>query len=82
MGNSQSIRKQLPKSLIEMLGNSCNICGALTGNGRGYQLSIDHDHKTDIVRGLLCGHCNVGIALFKDSPELLRAAALYLEPKI
>lgn len=40
---------------------------------------IDHDHRTDEVRGLLCKTCNWGLGHFKDSPTLLREAAEYLE---
>lgn len=39
---------------------------------------IDHCHKTDIVRGLLCGSCNKGLGFFKDSPNLLYKASDYL----
>jgi hypothetical protein len=39
----------------------------------------DHDHATEKPRGLLCRNCNTGLGLFKDTPELLRAAALYVE---
>jgi len=31
------------------------------------------------IRGILCQHCNVGLGMLKDDPEVLRAAAEYLE---
>jgi hypothetical protein len=49
------------------------------------RLSADHCHKIQeqtgetVVRGLLCGQCNAGLGRFKDSPEILRKAAQYLE---
>ena len=61
--------------------NACWICGLVPGEGRR-RLSVDHDHKTGRVRGLLCYPCNKGISLFKDSPELLRKAIDYLEGKL
>ena len=42
-------------------------------------LSVDRNHRTGAVRGLLCWHCNTGIGKFRDDPFLLRAAADYLE---
>ncbi len=62
--------------------NLCLICKnpeTIAINGLIQSLSVDHDHKTGKIRGLLCGHCNRGLGLYKDSPELLREAALYLE---
>jgi hypothetical protein len=40
---------------------------------------IDHDHCNGKVRGLLCGLHNKGLGCFRDDPELLRAAADYVE---
>jgi len=42
-------------------------------------LSVDHCHKNGKIRKLLCRKCNNGLGLLKDSPELLRKAADYIE---
>lgn len=54
----------------------CAICGL--PDTRGWPLAVDHCHRTKANRGLLCGRCNVGIGLFKDSPALLQQAINYL----
>lgn len=43
------------------------------------RLSVDHNHKTGKVRGLLCNRCNRALGMFEDSPELLQSAIDYLE---
>lgn len=55
----------------------CRICGETCPSGRA--LAVDHCHTSGEVRGLLCGQCNNGLGRFKDRPDLLRAAADYLE---
>ena len=42
-------------------------------------LSIDHDHKTGKVRGLLCARCNHAIGNMEDNKEFLYNAISYLE---
>lgn len=65
----------------DALGQGCAVCG-LEKHKNGYRLHVDHDHDTGVIRGKLCSSCNTGIGCFKNDPELLRKAALYLEAGI
>lgn len=56
-------------------GGVCAICGGIE---EGRRLSVDHDHATGKVRGLLCGHCNRAIGLLRDDPARAERAAAYL----
>ena len=63
---------------------SCAICGK-SEEKRG--LCSDHDHSCcsgskscgKCLRDFLCQKCNQGIGFLLDSPELMRAAAVYIE---
>jgi hypothetical protein len=52
----------------------CAICRQLWPE----RLHVDHNHLTNANRGLLCGHCNRGIGLFKENVDALAAAIRYL----
>ena len=62
---------------------SCEICkiDLVAGCKSGNAQCIDHDHSTNKIRGVLCSHCNRGLGIFKDNPEILREAARYLEER-
>ena len=62
-------------ALLEKQGGTCAICLAVP---EGRQHHIDHDHESGMIRGLLCGPCNMALGLFKDDIVRLEAAIKYL----
>ena len=70
----------------------CPICGStedeILEETGAYQdgpkrklFNVDHDHKTNKVRGVICTYCNNMIARSRDNPEILRNGAKWLEEK-
>ncbi len=62
-------------------GGKCLICEkteTIYKRGQILALSVDHCHKTNKIRGLLCRKCNMGLGLFNESPTLLRKVANYI----
>ena len=66
------------RAILEKQGISCPICGKTIGKN----LSVDHNHITGKVRGVICNKCNLAIGNAEDSPDRLRAMANYLEKNI
>jgi len=56
----------------------CAICGKMIPPVWKTGVHIDHDHKTDKVRGLLCRGCNHGLGNFNDNTNTLMSACEYL----
>ncbi len=67
----EMISDEALKDIIKTV-KECVICGSVE------DLVVDHCHKTNVVRGMLCNHCNRGLGHFKDDPELLEFARMYL----
>ena len=65
-------------SLLVKQNNGCAICKVLHLS-LNKPLTVDHDHETGKVRGLLCNKCNMAIGLFNDNPEFLNTAINYLK---
>lgn len=60
--------------MVENQNGVCMICEKPEINRR---LSVDHDHKTGKVRGLLCCRCNFALGIVEDDGFVI-AAKKYL----
>jgi hypothetical protein len=64
--------------LFSAQDNKCACCGSLEpGNTWGFV--VDHDHTSNVVRGIICQPCNVALGQVKDRPAHLRALIKYLD---
>lgn len=52
----------------------CAICG----RKESIALSVDHDHATGSIRGLLCRACNLMLGNSREDPNVLELGAMYL----
>lgn len=62
--------------LYEFQGGFCALCRRATGASR--KLSVDHDHATGEVRGLLCRPCNTMLGHARDKARFFLRAIIYL----
>lgn len=58
---------------VKTTGKECWICKTCEN------LTIDHCHNQNKLRGTLCRKCNIGLGHFKDRKDLLLRAVEYLE---
>lgn len=73
------------QTLLEKQNFQCAICKSPSPGVKDWH--IDHDHRCcpnrrscgKCVRGLLCMKCNIGLGAFKDDPQSLTNAILYLQ---
>lgn len=68
------------EAMLAAQGGVCALCKTKrpVGKSGSDALYIDHCHKTNKVRGLLCMHCNSALGMVDDNPFLLDAMAAYI----
>ncbi len=65
--------------MLSQQQNSCAICSTNNPGGPKLDFVVDHCHRTGVVRGLLCNHCNTGLGKLGDTIESLTSALNYLK---
>jgi hypothetical protein len=68
------------KRLFDQQHGVCAICGRTETGKHGY-LCVDHDHKTNKIRGLLCYRCNAALGQVNDNASILEKMIVYLAPE-
>jgi len=71
--NKWGLTSESYNELLDKQEGKCAICFEIFEI-----LVVDHDHKTNQIRGLLCDSCNKGLGHFKDNPMHLTSALDYL----
>jgi len=64
------------ENMLAAQGGVCKICERPPKPEQ--RLVVDHDHETDVVRGLLCVTCNAGIGSLYQNVDWTRRAIEYL----
>lgn len=64
------------EAMFQAQGGQCAICSKKLA--RNKETTVDHNHATGQVRGLLCHDCNLGLGKFQDSPKFLLSAYQYV----
>lgn len=71
---------QVNRMVVRQYGRCLGCQDDLVLEGKwGERFHIDHDHKKNAVRGLLCHGCNTALGLTKEDPATLRRLMSYLD---
>jgi DNA-directed RNA polymerase subunit RPC12/RpoP len=82
LNNKYGISGWQYNQLLIKQGNSCAICNTLFDpSNRKLTPHVDHDPRTQQVRGLLCQRCNIDIHRFDKEPTWLPLALKYLRKR-
>lgn len=65
------------ENMLKSQKYKCVICHKKY-NKKGKMFHVDHCHKTEKVRGILCTNCNTGIGMLKDNVEIMKRGISYL----
>jgi len=65
-------------ALLASQGGHCRFCHLETETN-GARLTVDHDHATKVVRGILCRKHNAALGAFGDTADGVMRAVLYLQ---
>jgi hypothetical protein len=74
--NKFNISEEEYLAILSLQDDVCAICKNPPKFNKN--LAVDHDHKTGLIRGLLCWGCNKALGVFRDNLFKFEQTVLYL----
>lgn len=72
------LTQQAYEKLLENQEHKCFLCEISLKTLPSKQIHVDHDHQTNVVRGILCSHCNRSLGIVECIPNFLQNVTRYL----
>lgn len=84
MKSKYGIEKEEYLQKLVSQGGLCKIClepetDIDKRTGRVKNLSIDHNHETGQIRGLLCRKCNTSLGLLREDKKIIQNMINYID---
>jgi hypothetical protein len=73
------ITLEIYNEMVKQQKGLCKVCGKPENHKTKKNLTVDHDHRTGKVRGLLCHRCNVVLGLVDEKVSILKCFKNYLK---
>ncbi len=69
------------EEMFEIQGRKCANpgCDSISPGRKGWDWSVDHNHTTNKVRGILCNGCNTSLGLLKEDGRKIAGLIEYLK---
>lgn len=76
--NKYGITYEEATALLELQNYTCPICLGRLGDEVGRYAQIEHDHKTGVIRGIVCLRCNLALGWIQEDITRLVRMVEYL----
>lgn len=77
----RKLKFNISKEEYDLILKSQNNCCAICNKNRELfkrDFAIDHCHKSNKIRGLLCTRCNIGIGMLQEDLSIMDSAIKYI----
>lgn len=81
--NKYGITSEQYDQMVVDQGGRCAVCLEIPLGRKGHsKLNVDHDHLSGVVRGLLCGKCNMALGLLRENTDIMLNLVAYTQKHV